>query len=55
MPLEPPDPERRRAFRTSMAVTQLSLATGLLAVAGLLVVSLVNTLRVDSGESRVKV
>jgi predicted permease len=39
-------------FRTSMAVTQLSLATGLLAVAGLLVVSLVNTARVDLGITR---
>ena len=39
-------------FRTSMAVTQLALATGLLAVAGLLVVSLVNTARVDLGIAR---
>jgi predicted permease len=39
-------------FRTSMAVTQLALATGLLAVAGLLVVSLVNTLRVELGIQR---
>jgi len=39
-------------FRTSMAVTQLALATGLLAVAGLLVVSLVNTLRLDLGIRR---
>jgi predicted permease len=39
-------------FRTSMAVTQLALATGLLAVAGLLVVSLVNTARVDLGIKR---
>ena len=39
-------------FRTSMAVTQLSLATGLLAVAGLLVVSLVNTARLDLGFAR---
>jgi predicted permease len=39
-------------FRTSMAVTQLALATGLLAVAGLLVVSLVNTLRLDLGITR---
>jgi len=39
-------------FRTSMAVTQLALATGLLAVAGLLVVSLVNTLRLDLGIQR---
>ncbi len=39
-------------FRTSMAVTQLALATGLLAVAGLLVVSLVNTARVDLGITR---
>jgi len=39
-------------FRTSMAITQLALATGLLAVAGLLVVSLVNTLRVDLGIRR---
>src|SRR5688572_1855562 len=39
-------------FRTSMAVTQLALATGLLAVAGLLVVSLVNTVRVDLGIRR---
>ena len=35
-----------------MAVTQLALATGLLAVAGLLVVSLVNTLRLDLGIRR---
>jgi predicted permease len=39
-------------FRTSMAVTQLALATGLLAVAGLLVVSLVNTARLDLGIKR---
>jgi predicted permease len=39
-------------FRTSMAVTQLALATGLLAVAGLLVMSLVNTLRLDLGITR---
>ena len=39
-------------FRTSMAVTQLALATGLLAVAGLLVVSLVNTVRLDLGIRR---
>ena len=39
-------------FRTSMAVTQLALATGLLAVAGLLVVSLVNTVRLDLGINR---
>jgi predicted permease len=39
-------------FRTSMAVTQLALATGLLAIAGLLVVSLVNTLRVELGIQR---
>jgi predicted permease len=39
-------------FRTSMAVTQLALATGLLAVAGLLVVSLMNTLRLDLGIRR---
>jgi predicted permease len=39
-------------FRTSMAVTQLALATGLLAVAGLLVVSLVNTARLDLGIQR---
>jgi predicted permease len=39
-------------FRASMAVTQLALATGLLAVAGLLVVSLVNTARVDLGITR---
>jgi predicted permease len=39
-------------FRTSMAVTQLALATGLLAVAGLLVVSLVNTARADLGITR---
>jgi predicted permease len=39
-------------FRTSMAVTQLALATGLLAVAGLLVVSLVNTVRLDLGITR---
>jgi predicted permease len=39
-------------FRTSMAVTQLALATGLLAVAGLLLVSLVNTARVDLGITR---
>jgi predicted permease len=39
-------------FRTSMAVTQLALATGLLAVAGLLVVSLVNTLSLDLGIRR---
>jgi len=39
-------------FRTSMAITQLALATGLLAVAGLLVVSLVNTLRVELGIQR---
>ena len=49
--LEPPAPERQR-FRTSMAVTQLALATGLLAVAGLLVVSLVNTVRLDLGITR---
>jgi putative ABC transport system permease protein len=35
-----------------MAVTQLALATGLLAVAGLLVVSLVNTARLDLGIRR---
>ena len=40
---------RAARFRTSMAVTQLALATGLLAVAGLLVVSLVNTARLDLG------
>ena len=39
-------------FRTSMAVTQLALATGLLAVAGLLVMSLFNTLRLDLGITR---
>jgi predicted permease len=39
-------------FRASMAVTQLALATGLLAVAGLLVVSLVNTARLDLGITR---
>jgi predicted permease len=39
-------------FRSAMAVTQLALATGLLAVAGLLVVSLVNTLRLDLGIKR---
>ena len=39
-------------FRTSMARTQLALATGLLAVAGLLLVSLVNTARVDLGITR---
>jgi predicted permease len=39
-------------FRTSMAVAQLALATGLLAVAGLLVASLVNTARVDLGIRR---
>ena len=39
-------------FRTSMATTQLALATGLLAVAGLLVVSLLNVARVDLGIRR---
>jgi predicted permease len=39
-------------FRASMAVAQLALATGLLAVAGLLLVSLVNTARVDLGITR---
>ena len=43
---------RAARFRTSMAVTQLALATGLLAVAGLLVVSLVNTVRLDLGIAR---
>lgn len=43
---------RATRFRTSMAVTQLALATGLLAVAGLLVVSLVNTIRLDLGIRR---
>jgi predicted permease len=43
---------RAARFRSSMAVTQLALATGLLAVAGLLVVSLVNTLRLDLGIQR---
>ena len=39
-------------FRTSMAVTQLALATGLLAVAGLLVLSLLNAARLDLGFTR---
>jgi len=46
------DSKTAARFRTSMAVTQLALATGLLAVAGLLVVSLVNTARVDLGIAR---